>query len=156
CKVGAVQSHGIFPRSFLVPTPMPLATILTLTGNDFGIAFYDYLSAKTGNDERLNSVEHEAWLLMTMLLDIEMEGFEDLFYQFYSLEECRIVETTLKKLELHKLACLFAEAKTLYIGGRTDITEDEYRAIDPWTNTLGKNDGWSRFEAIGEEILAEG
>ena len=94
----------------------------------------------------------ETWLLLNMQLDIEMEGFVDLFYQFYSLKDCAVVEASLEKLGLHQLASQFAEAKNIYVEDRSDITEEEYRQVD-WTK---KNERWSRFDAIGEEILANG
>ncbi len=86
-----------------------------------------------------------------MRLDIEMEGFVDLFYQLYSLRECSIIETHLRAFGLHQLAALFAEAKQLYTGGKLDITDEEYSAIDPF----GMDERWQRFDAIGEQILAE-
>jgi hypothetical protein len=136
--------------------PLPLADILKLESADFGVPFYGYLVDRKNSGEPLHPVEEEAWLVLTMQLDIEMEGFVDLFYQLYSLRECDIVEATLRKIGLHRLAELFVEAKKLYVGGRTDISQSEYDAIDPWVDTLGKNDGWKEFEAIDREIMAEG
>jgi hypothetical protein len=134
-----------------VNAPEPLSEILQLEGGEFGVAFYDYLVARKNSAEPLGPVEEEAWLLLTMLLDIEMEGFVDLFYQLYSLRECSIVQAGLQKLGLHRLARLFGEAFSIYIDGNADITEEQYRQID-WEN----GGRWPRFDAIGEEILAEG
>lgn len=136
--------------------PLSLEQILSLTAGEFGVAFYDYLVEKKNRRQTLHPVEEEAWLVLTMQFDIEMEGFVDLFYQLYSLRDCAIVDACLKKLGLHRLAELFLEAKQLYVGGQTAITEAKYQSINPWKDTLGKNDGWSRFEAIEKEFLAPG
>jgi hypothetical protein len=132
--------------------PQQLDEILTLDGGPFGVAFYDYLVAKKNGGASLHPAEEEAWLLLTMPLDIYMEGFVDLFYQLYSLRDCAIVEACLKKLDLHRLAALFAEAKALYTDGRTDLTEEEYHQIDPF----GEDDRWQRFDEIAQDVLAAG
>ncbi|MDP9315981.1 MAG: DMP19 family protein [Chloroflexota bacterium] len=131
--------------------PTPISEILTLDCADFIVQFYNYLTDKQRVHQPLTEIEEVAYLLLTMRLDIEMEGFVDLFYQLYSLRECSIVETHLRAFGLHQLAALFAEAKQLYTGGKLDITDEEYSAIDPF----GTDERWQRFDAIGELILAE-
>lgn len=128
----------------------PLQELLQLEDVQFAQALYSYLVDKRTTHQSLDEVENVAYLLLTMLLDIEMEGFVDLFYQLYSLEETRVVERYLRYFELNKLAALFAEAKQLYIDGKADITEEEYQAIDPF----GDDERWGRFDQIGKEILA--
>ncbi|MEX0727852.1 MAG: hypothetical protein WD065_16365 [Planctomycetaceae bacterium] len=135
---------------------LPLDRILQLSGTDFNIAFYDYLTERKSQESAMSPIEEEAWLVLTLLLDIEMEGFIDLFYQLYSLRDCDIIEDCLKKLGLQKLATQFAEAKFLYTGGRNGITEVDFRGIDPWIDTLADETAAARFDAIGNEILAEG
>jgi hypothetical protein len=130
----------------------PLEHILSLEGDEFQVAFYDYLVAKRAAAVPLDPVEQEAWLLLTMLLDIEMEGFVDIFYQLYSLRDCAIVQAGLEKLGLNHLSRLFAEAFSIYVGGKAAITEEEYRQIQPFD----RSGPWLRFDAIGEEVLSEG
>jgi len=123
-------------------TPEPLAEILALDGAEFGPAFYDYLTHKKNGGEPLDAIEDEAWLLLSMLLDIELEGLIDLFYQFYSLRDCDIVEAGLKKLGLHDIG---RRCQAVYTGGRTDITEEEYRGlIRSETTVLASSTGWQR------------
>lgn len=109
---------------------------------------YSYFIEKRGS---LNELEEEAYLLLGMLPDIEMEGFADLFYQRYSLRECAIVENSLRKLGLGKLAGLFGEAKSIYLRGRIDITQEEYEQLAPFM--LDEMQG-SRFDAIGDLFVA--
>lgn len=124
--------------------------VLMFEGAAFEKALYEHLSNKRESSLALSSVEEEAWLLLVMLPRIEMEGFVDLFYQCYSLKDCAIVQTALRKLELNRLAQGFAEAFSIYSNGNAEITEQEYRLIDPF----GNSEHWNRFDQIGEELLA--
>ncbi len=129
-----------------------LQELVTLNNPEFCLQFYDYLIEKINAKQPLHEFEEVSYLLLTMKLDIEMEGFIDLFYQLYSLRECRIVEENLRKFGFNRLADLFVEAKNLYIGGKSDITEEEYRDIDPFDN----EDSLRSLDEIGEQIMAEG
>jgi hypothetical protein len=140
------------PDDMSTPASRRLSEILSLSASEFQLAFYDYLVAKRSRREPLTAVETEGWLLLTMLPHIEMEGFVDLFCQLYTLEECGIVKAALDKLRLRRLASLFAEAFSIYTSGRPDITEEEYRAVDPF----GDGPEWRRFDQIDTEILAKG
>jgi hypothetical protein len=100
----------------------------------------------------LQPIEEEVYLVLSMLLDIEMEGFVDLFHQLYSWHECSVVEATLRKIDLHNLADLFTEAKLIFSNGKRNLTEEEYQAIDPF----GNDERWQRFDTIGKQMLVEG
>ena len=128
-----------------------LAKILELEGGDFEAEFFNYLSAKSLAGT-LQPVEEEAWLILSMLPRIEMEGFVDLFYQLYSVRECATVRQALGRMGLNKLKGQFEEAFSIYVSGKLDIAEEEYRSIDPF----GSSDNWSRFDAIGVQMLEEG
>jgi hypothetical protein len=113
---------------------------------------YDYVLTKVINDEELTDVEEKVYLLVSMLLDSEMEGFVDLFYQFYSLRECAIVEETLRSLGLIKLAKLFRKAKDIYMYANDHISsDDDFHAL-----YLQLTDEQRRqIDEIGDEILAQ-
>jgi hypothetical protein len=120
--------------------------------DEFVSELYGYLIDKINSHQELNDVEEVAYLLLSMKLDIEMEGFVDLFHQLYSLRECFVVEQSLRKFGLHKLADLFSEAKRIFINGNNNLTQEEYEQIDPFL--LGKTQS-HRFGEIGDLILAE-
>ena len=56
----------------------------------------------------LSPAEYTFQLLMDMQPTIEMEGFQDLFFQAYSLADCVLVESGLREIGAHQLADLFA------------------------------------------------
>jgi len=120
--------------------------------NELVSGFYSYLVEKKNSKQELNNVEEVVYLLVSMLLDIEMEGFVDLFHQLYSLRDCLVVEHNLRQFELYKLADLFSEAKLIYINGKLDITQEEYKQLNPFF--LDEIQG-RRFDEIGDLILAE-
>lgn len=129
----------------------PLQEILMLDCSDLEVELYKYVAVKRSAGQLLHPIEEEVYLVISLLLDIEMEGFVDLFHQLYSWRECSVVEATLQKLRLHKLADRFVEARLIYSNGRDDLTEEEYRAINPFDNDVR----WQRFDEIGKEILAK-
>jgi len=136
-----------------MPQVKSLNEILSITDcNELVSEFYSYLIEKKNSNRKLNDIEEVVYLLVSMLLDIEMEGFIDLFHQLYSLRECLVVEQNLRQFGLHKLADLFSEAKSIYIKGKFDITQEEYEQIDPFTLDEMQS---RRFEEIGETILAK-
>lgn len=98
----------------------------------------------------LSPAEYTFQLLMDMQPTIEMEGFQDLFFQAYSLADCVLVESGLREIGAHQLADLFAEAKSIYTRRKTDLTEAEYQDL---TLDIPEPDG-SRFDEIGEQFLA--
>jgi hypothetical protein len=125
--------------------------ILALDCLDLVNELYEFVSEKRRVGQALLAIEEETYLVLSMLLDIEMEGFVDLFYQFYTLRETYVVEAGLRKLELNRLAELFSEARSIFTNGRIELTEEEYKDIYPF----GKDERWQRFDEIGDEILAE-
>jgi hypothetical protein len=130
-----------------------LHEILNITDcNELISGFYSYLVEKKNSNQKLNDVEDVVYLLVSMLLDIEMEGFVDLFHQLYSLQDCIVVEQNLRRFRLHKLANLFNEAKLIYINGNLDITQEEYKEISP---VIPDEIQSRRFEEISDLVLAE-
>lgn len=101
----------------------------------------------------LSRTEHSFHLVSDMQSTIEMEGFQDLFYQAYSLSDCVLVENVMREIGADRLADLFAEAKTIYMRRKTDLTEAEYQKLDPFD--LPEPDG-SRFDEIAELFYASG
>jgi hypothetical protein len=114
--------------------------------------YYDYIAKKLGDGEPLNEIEEIVYLLVNTLLISEMEGFVDIFYQAFSLRQCRIVAKSLNELGLYKLAGLFAEALDIYLNGQSDISEEEFRAINPFA--MNQEHG-QRFDEISAQILAQ-
>jgi len=98
---------------------------------------------------QLSETEHVFAILSDMQSWIEMEGFHDLFYQAYTLSDCILVEKTMQEIGTARLAKLFAEAKHIYTRHKTDITEEEFRKLEPFD--LPKGDG-ARFDEIAEEF----
>ena len=136
-----------------MPKIKSLNEILSITDcNKLVADFYGYLLEKKNSNRKLNDVEEVVYLLVSMLPDIEMEGFIDLFHQLYSLRECLVIEQNLRQFGLHKLADLFSEGKALYIKSRIDITQEEYEEIDISAFDETQN---SRFNEIGDLILAK-
>lgn len=99
----------------------------------------------------LSRPEHAFHLLSDMQSTIEMEGFQDLFYQAYSLSDCLLVENAMRESGANRLAELFVEAKSIYLRRRTDLTEEEYQKLDPFD--IPEPDG-SRFDEIAEQFYA--
>src|SRR5215207_6447461 len=86
-----------------MPKAKPLNEILNIAEcNELVSEFYSYLIEKKNSKQELNDVEDVVYLLVNLLLDIEMEGFVD----------------------------LFSEGKSIYIKSKFDITQEEYRQID--------------------------
>jgi hypothetical protein len=136
-----------------MPKAKSLNEILNIAEcNELISRFYSYLVEKKNSKQELNDVEEVVYLLVSMLLDIDMEGFVDIFHQQYSLRECLIVEHDLRQFGLHKLADLFSEGKSIYIKNKFDITEEEYEEIDLSTLDEAQN---RRLDEIGEIILAK-
>jgi hypothetical protein len=131
-----------------------LEDILSISNCDqLCAALYNYVISKLANNEELSDVEEKIYLLISMLPDIEMEGFIDLFYQFYSLRECIVVEETLKVLGLCNLANLFRKAKDIYLHGNENILSDQ--DFHGLYDHLSEEQRCQIYE-IGGEILAEG
>jgi len=136
-----------------MPKAKPLNEILNIAEcNELVSEFYSYLIEKKNSKQELNDVEDVVYLLVNLLLDIEMEGFVDLFHQQYSLRECLIVEQNLRQFGFYTLADLFSEGKSIYIKSKFDITQEEYRQID--LSTLDETQNY-RLNEIGKIILAK-
>ena len=129
-----------------------ITEILALNCPELITELYGFVSEKRRTGQALLAIEEETYLALSMLLDIEMEGFVDLFHQLYTLRETYIVESMLHKLELKRLAELFSEARSIFTDGKVELTEEEYKEINPF----GHDVRWQRFDEIGNEILAEG
>ena len=128
-----------------------IAEILALDCPDLVYELIEFVSEKRRAGQALLPIEEEIYLALSMLLDIEKQGFVDLFYQFYTLRETYVVESMLRKLELNRLAELFSEVRAIFTNGRIELTEEEYKEIYPF----GNDARWQRFDEIGDEILAE-
>lgn len=100
----------------------------------------------------LNNIESTFYLLATMQGAIEAEGFADLFYQEYSLNECKLVEKGLVEIGLHGLAGLFVEAFEIYTRHNPQITPEMYETLDPFD--LPEKEG-QRFDQIADDIYAD-
>lgn len=98
----------------------------------------------------LTDLEEMAFLVLNLENDILMEGFVDVFYEQYSLRECPIVEDGLRAFGLPVTADLFAEAFRIYVNGELDISDEAYKAVDPF----GDDPRWNRFDEIGDLITA--
>jgi hypothetical protein len=134
-----------------LPRIKPLVEILANDDCDWLCLELDtFVGDKKFAGKPLHPVETVVYLLVSMLPRIEMDGFIDLFHQAYSLDECAIVEDSLREFGLYRLADLFAEAKQIFIGGRMNITQAEYEEIDPFQD----DEKWKRFDEIGDQVLA--
>jgi len=100
----------------------------------------------------LSEIEHAFLLVASMPTSIMMEGFQDLFYQQYSLADCHVVEATLRELGAERLAQPMEEARGIYTRHRPDISQEEYEQLDPFD--LPDLDG-RRFDEIAELVSAD-
>ena len=107
---------------------------------------------KYAREAPLNETEHAFLLLASMQSWIEMEGFQDLFYQQHTLADCHLVENTLRDLGAERLAQLLAEARDIYTRHRPDMTQEEYEQLDPFN--LPTADG-RRFDEIADAVYAK-
>ena len=99
----------------------------------------------------LSETERAFALVSDMQSWIEMEGFQGLFYQQYTLSDCVLVERTMREVGVDRLADLFAEAKLIYMQRKTNLTEEEFRALDPFD--IPEPDG-GRFNEIADQFYA--
>ena len=120
--------------------------------NELVSEFYFFVSDKKSFKLELNKIEEVAYLLLSMLPSIEMDSILDLFHQLYSLDECVVVEKSLRQFELNKLADLFNEAKSIFINNKSNITQEEYKQID--LGTINENQD-RRLDEISKMILAK-
>lgn len=128
-----------------------LDDLMLLDEPHFGVEFYEYLIDKMAREDELTPLEREAYLLTTLMVDIEMTGLINVFHQTFSLSDCDVVEAGLKKLGLHQLADQFQLAKSIYLQGRSDVTEKEYRSIDFWGD-LSETEQ-QRFDEINKAVV---
>lgn len=103
--------------------------------------------------QKLTTIEDIFLKLHHMLANIWGDGFCDLFYQQYSLADCCRVEQALRELNCNDLAGLFAEAKSIYLRHKTELTEEEYGELEPFS--LSGHDG-ARFDEIAHQFTAAG
>jgi len=101
----------------------------------------------------LSQAERGFLLLASMQSWIEMEGFQDLFYQQYNLSDCVLVERVMREIGVERLADLFTEAKGIYVRHRTNLTEEEFKKLEPFD--LPEADV-ARFDEIAEAVYASG
>jgi hypothetical protein len=85
--------------------------------------------------------------------EICLDGFNTLFYQVFSLAGCQRVEIAMRDIGLRELADWFAEARLIYCRGRSDLTEEAYDSLEPFS--LGGAEG-RRFDEIGELFIGDG
>ncbi len=112
--------------------------------------YLSYIAKKQVAREPLNEIEEVVYLLVNILAISEMEGFVDIFYQAYSLRQCRVVSRSLSELGLYKLAGLFTDALDIYLNGLSDISEEEFGAINPFE--IGQ-ERFQKFDEISDRIL---
>ncbi|MEP6895306.1 MAG: DUF4375 domain-containing protein [Chloroflexota bacterium] len=99
---------------------------------NFIINLFHYLTIKSNAGESFTESERLSFLLLSFEPTIAINGFIDLFHQAYTFDECRIVESGLKTLGLIKLAELFSEAKQIYLRHKLNITDEEYKELEPF------------------------
>ena len=100
----------------------------------------------------LSQIEHAFELLSSMGWWIATQGFQDLFFQQYTLSDCALVEHTLREIRAIELADLFGEAKQIYLRHKTDLSEEEFQDLNPFD--FLEPDG-SRFDEIAD-IVSDG
>jgi hypothetical protein len=122
--------------------------------DEFAFHLAHYIFAKSVHRKLpLSTTEQNIWDLEWLYTRICGEGFCDLFYQQYSLCDCARLESFMRELKLAQLADWFSEAKAIYCRHQLDLTEDQYRQLDPFS--LSDIDG-KRFDEIGELFIGEG
>lgn len=107
---------------------------------------------QTAGKARLSDTERAFMLVASMQEAIMWEGFQDLFYQKWSLADCILAEATLRELGAKQLARLLQEAREIYTRHKPEMTEEEYQELDPFD--LPEPDG-ERFDEIADLVSAD-
>jgi hypothetical protein len=122
--------------------------------DEFTRALGQYLAVKKfSRREPLSQAETSFLLLARLMPVIESAGLADLFYQEYSLDDCRLVEVGLVQAGLPRLAELFAEARSIYTLHNPLITQAAYEMLEPFDIPRKEQ---PRFDQIGGILSAEG
>ncbi|MCX6848223.1 MAG: DUF4375 domain-containing protein [Verrucomicrobia bacterium] len=121
--------------------------------NEFAYHLAHYIFAKSIHRKLpLSTTEQNIWDLEWLYTRICGEGFCDLFYQQYSLADCKRLEVFMRDLNLKQLADWFAEAKDIYCRHRTDLAESEYQQLEPFSLSGTEGD---RFDELGKLFIGE-
>jgi Domain of unknown function (DUF4375) len=134
------------------PAPVkPLEEIWELSqAQDFNYELTRFLWQKQDNQTAsLTQTEHAFELLSSMGWQVATQGFQDLFFQQYTLSDCVLVEQTLREIGAIQVAELFGEAKEIYSRHKTDLSEEEFQSLNPFD--FSEPDG-SRFDEIANII----
>lgn len=90
-------------------------------------------------------------LYLRFMASKDMDGFGDLFYQAFSLEECKDIIRWFSELGLDKAAKYFSEALDIYCR-RRGATSEEYNQLNPFD--FDEAEG-RRFDEIEEFFDSE-
>jgi hypothetical protein len=117
------------------------------TAAEFAGALGQYLTVKKFSRREPLSPAESVFLLLSRLPPvIESGGLADLFYQQYSLDDCRLVESGLAEAGLPLLADLFTEALSIYTLHNSFITQAAYEVLEPFDIPRKEQ---HRFDQIG-------
>ncbi len=111
----------------------------------------DYLDKKRNSSAGLSKGERLIDFYYRFMASKDMDGFGDLFYQAFSLEECKDVIRWFSELGLDQAARHFREALDIYCRRRL-VTSEEYNQLDPFD--LEEAEG-RRFDEIGKFFDSE-
>ena len=120
-------------------------------GATFINELYDYLDEKRNSSAGLSKGERLIDFYYRFMASRDMDGFCDLFYQAFSLEECKDLIQWFSELGLDKAAGYFSEALDIYCRRRV-VTSEEYHQLNPFD--LEEAEG-RRFDEIGKFFDSE-
>lgn len=111
----------------------------------------DYLDDKRNSATGFSKGERLIDLYLRFMASKDMDGFGDIFYQAFSLEECNDIISWFSELGLDKASSNLKEALVIYCR-RKEVTSKEYSLLEPFD--LEKAEG-RRFDEIGEFFDSE-
>jgi hypothetical protein len=148
------ESLSLYDMSNPSGHPIALDEIWNVQDADaFAGALIDYLYDKESKRRLpLSGCEQNVRDISNLYASICIDGFNSLFYQVFSLADCHRVEAAMREMGLRQLADWFAEARLIYCRRRTDLSEEAYDNLEPFS--LDGPEGL-RFDEIGKLFVGD-
>jgi hypothetical protein len=118
---------------------------------EFELKLFEVIDEKLEKNISLSEGEKYINLYYRFMTEKDINGFCDIFYQEFSLEEIKKLIKWVEEIGLNESSKQLEEALNIYCGGKL-LTEDEYLDINP--EEFNEKDG-KRFYEIGEYFEKE-
>lgn len=121
--------------------------------NEFTHELSSYIFDKSINHQKqISMIEQNIWDIAWIPTYIDGGGFCDLFYQKFNLADTVRLEKAMREMGLVRAADLFAEAIKIYCRDNSDITQEQYKNLEPFS--LEPKQG-ELFDKIGKDFMDE-